>query len=159
APDSGTPAAPFVPDGAAAAAAVGREDTAPRSAVTPPAPVGPARERSPGGAPPAGPPPGGKPRIRLDRRLVAGLGAPALVIVAVGGFLIYRSTTGGSAKPRASGSPTPGQQAGWKLGAASPFPVQQLHAAVLDGKIWLAGGLTGSSEAAASATDKTEYYD
>ena len=55
-----------------------------------------------------------------------------------------------------------GRSAGrWKLGAASPFPVQQLHAAVLNGsQIWLAGGLTGSSQgAAARATDKTEYYD
>jgi N-acetylneuraminic acid mutarotase len=145
----------------AAAPAVGRDATAPQQApgYFPPAPPGPARERTPGGAPPAGPPPGGKPRIRLDRRLVAGLSALALVIVAVGGFLIYRSTTGGSTTPKASGSPTTAQQAGWRLGAASPFPAQQLHAAVLDGKIWLAGGLTGSNETTDKATDKTEYYD
>jgi N-acetylneuraminic acid mutarotase len=146
----------------AAAPSVGRDATAPQQTPSyfPPAPPGPARERSPGGAPPAGPPRGGKPRIRLDRRLVAGLSALALVIVAVGGFLIYRSTTGGSSTPVASSSPTTAQQVGWRLGAASPFPVQQLHAAALDGKIWLAGGLTGSSQgAAARATDKTEYYD
>ena len=145
----------------AAAPATGRDATAPQQApgYFPPAPPGPARERTPGGAPPAGPPPRGKPRIRLDRRLVAGLSALALVIVAVGGFLIYRSTTGGSTTPKASGSPAPPAQTGWQLGATSPFPVQQLHAAVLDGKIWLAGGLTGSSEATARATDKTEYYD
>ena len=36
----------------------------------------------------------------------------------------------------------------WTLGHFSPFPVQQLHAAVLNGsQIWLAGGLTGSTEA------------
>ena len=129
----------------AAAPAVGRDVTAPQQTpgYFPPAPPGPARERSPGGAPPAGPPPGGKPRVRLDRRLVAGLSALALVIAAVGGFLIYRSTTGGSSTPTASGSPAPAAQAGWELGPASPFPVQQLHAAVLDGRIWLAGGLTG----------------
>jgi N-acetylneuraminic acid mutarotase len=145
----------------AAAPAAGRDATAPQQApgYFPPAPPGPARERTPGGAPPAGPPPGGKPRIRLDRRLVAGLSALALIIVAVGGFLIYRSTTGGSTTPKASGSPAPPAQTGWQLGAASLFPVQQLHAAVLDGKIWLAGGLTGSSEASDKATDKTEYYD
>jgi non-specific serine/threonine protein kinase len=146
----------------AAAPSVGRDATAPQQTPSyfPPAPPGPARERTPGGAPPAGPPPGGKPRVRLDRRLVAGLSALALVIVAVGGFLIYRSTTGGSSTPAASSSPTTAQQTGWRLGAASPFPVQQLHAAVLDGKVWLAGGLTGSSQgAAARATDKTEYYD
>jgi non-specific serine/threonine protein kinase len=145
----------------AAAPAVGRDATAPQQAPSyfPPAPPGPARERAPGGAPPAGPPPGGKPRIRLDRRLVAGLSALALVIVAVGGFLIYRSTTGGSSTPAAGGSPTTAQPAGWKLGAASPFPGQQLRAAELDGKIWLAGGLTGNSEATDTPTKKTEYYD
>jgi N-acetylneuraminic acid mutarotase len=157
-------AAPGAAAGAAATAAApatGRDATAPQQApgYFPPAPPGPARERTPGGAPPAGPPPGGKPRTRLDRRLVAGLSALALVIVAVGGFLIYRSTTGGSTTPKASGSPAPAAPTGWQLGPASPFPVQQLHAAVLDGKIWLAGGLTGSTEATAKATDKTEYYD
>ena len=69
------------------------------------------------------------------------------------------STSGGSSTPTASGSPAPAQQTGWRLGAASLFPVQQLHAAVLDGRIWLAGGLTGSSETSAKATAKTEYYD
>jgi N-acetylneuraminic acid mutarotase len=173
APDTGTshtatilagPAAAAAAAAAATAAApaTGRDVTAPQQApgYFPPAPPGPAREGSAGGgAPPAGPPPGGKPRIRLDRRLVAGLSALALVIVAVGGFLIYRSTTGGSPTPTPSGSPTAAAQTGWRLGAASPFPVQQLHAAVLDGKIWLAGGLTGNSEATDKATDKTEYYD
>ena len=48
----------------------------------------------------------------------------------------------------------------WTLGRISTFPVQQLHAAVLNGsQIWLAGGLTGSSEATAKATNQTEYYD
>ena len=47
---------------------------------------------------------------------------------------------------RRGSPPRPLRRASWKLGAASPFPVQQLHAAVLDGsRIWLAGGLTGSS--------------
>ena len=43
----------------------------------------------------------------------------------------------------------------WRLGRFSPFPVQQLHGAVLDGRIWLAGGLIGPDQ----ATKKTEYYD
>jgi len=48
----------------------------------------------------------------------------------------------------------------WRLGRFSPFPVQQLPAAVLNqGQIWLAGGLTGSSAATDKATNKTEYYD
>ena len=92
---------------------------------------------------------------------MAGLSALALVIVAVGGFLIYHSTAGGSPAPRSSRSTTPAQTAAgsWQLGPASPFPVQQLQAAVLDGRIWLAGGLTGSSLATDRATDKTEFYD
>jgi non-specific serine/threonine protein kinase len=55
----------------------------------------------------------------------------------------------------------PLQPAGsWRLGHFSRFPVQQLPAAVLNqSQIWLAGGLTGSSEATAKATDQTEYYD
>jgi non-specific serine/threonine protein kinase len=79
----------------------------------------------------------------------------ALVIVGVGGWLIWRSTTSKSPAHTANGPAA----TGWRLGAASPFPVQQLHAAVLDGKIWLAGGLTGSSEATDKATNRTEYYD
>jgi hypothetical protein len=162
APSATAPAVHDTTPGAAAAPA--RHDTAPNPAVapqpatggyspsapSPPAPPGPAREQPPGG-PPAGPPA----RARPNRRLLAGLSALVLVIAAVGGLLIWRSTTNGSPAPQAHGSPTPVQQAGWRLGAASPFPVQQLHAAVLDGRIWLAGGLTGPDQ----ATSKTEYYD
>jgi non-specific serine/threonine protein kinase len=48
----------------------------------------------------------------------------------------------------------------WTLGHFSLSAVQQLPAAVRNrSQIWLAGGLTGSTEATAKATDKTEYYD
>ena len=147
--------APEAPAAAAAAAAVAGRDTAPHSAASgyfPPAPPSPARERPPGGPPAAGPRPPGRPN---RQRLLAGLGALVLVIAAVGGWLIWRGTTGGSSAPAASSSPVTVQHAGWRLGPASPFPVQQLHAAVLDGRIWLAGGLTGLDQ----ATNKTEYYD
>ena len=41
-------------------------------------------------------------------------------------------------------SPAPAQPAGgWRLGSDSPLAVQQTGAAVLDGRIWVAGGLTG----------------
>jgi len=44
----------------------------------------------------------------------------------------------------------------WLVGKNSPFPVQQLHAAILNQtQIWLAGGLTGATQ----ATNKTEYFD
>ena len=53
-------------------------------------------------------------------------------------------------------STTPAQLAGtWQLGTASPFAVQHLPAAVLGGRIWVAGGLTGAQR----ATRKTEVYD
>ena len=35
---------------------------------------------------------------------------------------------------------------GWRLGSDSPFAVQQVGAAVLDGRIWVAGGLTGPEQ-------------
>jgi N-acetylneuraminic acid mutarotase len=86
--------------------------------------------------------------------------ALVLVVAAVGGWLIWRSTTSSSPTHTASGSTKHGQHAaGWLLGRSSPFPVQQLHAAVLNGQIWMAGGLTGSTEATGKATSKTEHYD
>ena len=44
---------------------------------------------------------------------------------------------------------------GWRLGHDSPFAVQYAPAAVLDGRIWVAGGLLGPKH----ATTKTEFYD
>jgi non-specific serine/threonine protein kinase len=41
------------------------------------------------------------------------------------------------------------------LGHNSPFAVQQVPAAVLNGRIWVAGGLTDAQD----ATAKTEFYD
>jgi len=56
---------------------------------------------------------------------------------------------------------TPVQVSGvWTGGHFSPFAVQQAPSAVLNGsQVWVAGGLTGSSEATDTATNKTEYYD
>jgi non-specific serine/threonine protein kinase len=137
-------------------AALGHEATAPQSALSssaPAAPSGPVRERPPGSPPPEGPPPPARPN---RRRLLAGLGALVLVIAAVGGYLIYRGTTSSSSAPSASHSHKTVQHAGWQLGAESPFPVQQLHAAVLNqSQIWLAGGLLSADQ----ATNKTEYFD
>ena len=44
---------------------------------------------------------------------------------------------------------------GWRLGSDSPYATQQVGAAVLGGRIWVAGGLTGPD----SATANTESYD
>jgi len=157
APAASAPAASLAAAAAATgAAALGHEATAPRSALSSPAPAapsGPVREQPPGGPPPAGSPPPARPD---RRRLLAGLGALVLIIAAVGGYLIYRSTTSSSSSPSASGSHKTVQHNGWQPGAESPFPVQQLHAAVLNqSQIWLAGGLLSADQ----ATNKTEYFD
>jgi hypothetical protein len=62
--------------------------------------------------------------------------------------------------PKAVGGPSqgppPAQVAGgWRLGHDSPFAVQQVPAAVLGGRIWVAGGLIDEQH----ATAKTEFYD
>jgi hypothetical protein len=157
-----TPAATVLATPAAAAAPAARtdRDTAPSrppAATSPAAAPSPPRERPHGGPPPDEPAPGGPPApARPNRRwLLAGLGALALVVLVLGGLLIWRAATSSSPAPTAKSSTTSGQHAGWQLGTASPFPVQQLHAAVLDNRIWLAGGLTGAEQ----ATSKTEYYD
>jgi N-acetylneuraminic acid mutarotase len=46
-------------------------------------------------------------------------------------------------------------QPGWQLGNDSLYAVQQVGAAVLDGRIWVAGGLTDAQD----ATTMTEFYD
>jgi len=45
--------------------------------------------------------------------------------------------------------------AGWQLSTASLYATQQVGAALLDGRIWVAGGLTDAQD----ATARTEYYD
>ena len=59
--------------------------------------------------------------------------------------------------PNAQGRPLPNTvaQPGWELSSDSLYATQQVGAAVLDGRIWVAGGLTGPE----SATTKTEFYD
>jgi N-acetylneuraminic acid mutarotase len=59
--------------------------------------------------------------------------------------------------PNAQGRPLPKTvaQPGWKLSSDSLYATQQVGAAVLQNRIWVAGGLTGLD----SATAKTEYYD
>ena len=50
----------------------------------------------------------------------------------------------------------PAQPAGsWQLGPNSPYATQQVGAAVLQNRIWVAGGLTGTD----SATANTQFYD
>jgi N-acetylneuraminic acid mutarotase len=60
-----------------------------------------------------------------------------------------------------SGGPAPGSSAapalaaGWSPRHEAALAVQQVDATVLDGRIWVAGGLTASNKATAS----TQYYD
>ena len=140
----------------------------PSSAGPPPAVLSPAGP-SPAGPPPAGPPPAGppataRPRLRLILAVLTGL---VVVIAAAGGWLIGHNgnhRTNSASSTSTSNSPAPTQQASapappapgsWAVGRDSPFRVQQLQAAVLDNRIWLAGGLLGPDQ----ATNKTEYYD
>ena len=146
---------------------VGEAPSGPSVAGSPPAgwsPAGP----PPGGPPPAGPPATGRPRLR---KILAGVAALVVVLAAGGGWLIGHSgnhgtdsNSGASASNSPANSPSPTQQASaplppapgtWAAGRNSPFRVQQLQAAVLDNRIWLAGGLLGPD----AATNKTEYYD
>jgi Protein kinase domain/Kelch motif len=162
-----TPAATVMATPTAAAAPAARADrdtppSRPPPATSPAAAPRPAREQPPGGPPPAEPAPGGPPApARPNRRwLLAGLGALALVVLVLGGLLIWRAATSSSPAHTAKGSTASGQHAGWRLGHFSLFPVQQLPAAALNqSQIWLAGGLTGSGEASDKATNKTEFYD
>jgi non-specific serine/threonine protein kinase len=143
------------------------------AALSVPSPVGPPPAGpppavlSPAGPPPAGPPATARPR---QRRILAVLTGLVVVIAAVaGGWLIghnsnHRANSASGTSTSASTSPAPTQQASapappapgtWAAGRDSPFRVQQLQAAVLDNRIWLAGGLLGPDQ----ATNKTEYYD
>ena len=125
-----------------------------------PSPAGP----PPAGPPPAGPPATARPRLRLILAVLTGL---VVVIAAASGWLIGHNgnhRTNSASGTSTSNSPAPTQQASapappapgsWAVGRDSPFRVQQLQAAVLDNRIWLAGGLLGPDQ----ATNKTEYYD
>jgi serine/threonine protein kinase len=130
----------------------------PSSAGPPPAGL------SPAGPPLAGPPATARPRQWRILAVVTGL---VVVIAAVSGWLIGHNSnhsTNSTSGTSTSNSPAPTQQASapappapgsWAMGRDSPFRVQQLEAAVLDNRIWLAGGLLGPDQ----ATNKTEYYD
>ena len=63
----------------------------------------------------------------------------------------HESTT----SPPAPSPSTPAPAAAWQLRHASLMAVQQVNAAVLDGQIWVAGGLTTSTKATAA----TQIYD
>jgi hypothetical protein len=63
----------------------------------------------------------------------------------------HESTTSPPAPPSAAPAPA----VGWQLRHESLEAVQQVGAAVLDGRVWVAGGLTAPAEATAS----TQFYD
>ena len=63
---------------------------------------------------------------------------------------------GTSAAPPAPGtSAAPAPAAGWQPRHEAPVAVQQVNATALDGRIWVAGGVTSSGEATAA----TQFYD
>ena len=59
------------------------------------------------------------------------------------------------AKPPPDPSVAPAPAAGWRPQHEAAVAVQQTNATVLDGRIWVAGGLTPSNEPTAS----TQVYD
>jgi hypothetical protein len=59
------------------------------------------------------------------------------------------------AKPAPDPSTVPAPAAEWRPRREAAVAVQQVNATVLDGRIWVAGGLTPSNEATAS----TQFYD
>jgi N-acetylneuraminic acid mutarotase len=65
----------------------------------------------------------------------------------------HDSTT--TTRPGPSPSTAPATPAGWRLRHESPVAVQQVNAAVLDGQVWVAGGLTTPTQ----ATSTTQFYD
>jgi len=157
-----TPGSPPVYPRPASASLTNEAPSVPSSAVPPSAGLSPAG-LPPAGAPPAGPPATARPRQWRTLAIVTGL---VVVIAAVGGWLIGHNShgTNSTSGTSASNSPAPTQQASapappapgsWAMGRDSPYRVQQLEAAVLDNRIWLAGGLLGPDE----ATNKTQYYD
>ena len=97
-------------------------------------------------------------RKRPSRRLAV-LGGLVLIIAAALG--VWAATKQGGAPQHkvqggAAQSPLPAPVAGaWRLGHNSPFAVQQVAAAVLNSRIWVAGGLTDEQD----ATARTEFYD
>src|SRR5690242_13330215 len=123
----------------------------------------------PTGLSPAGPPPTGPPATARSRqwRILAVVTGLVVVIAAVGGWPIGHNSNhsnNSASGTRTSSAPAPTQQASapappapgsWAMGRDSPYRVQQLEAAVLDNRIWLAGGLLGPDQ----ATNKTQYYD
>jgi len=61
----------------------------------------------------------------------------------------------GTSPPAPDPSAAPAPAAGWQPRHEAALAVQQVNATVLDGRIWVAGGLTPSHEATAS----TQFYD
>ncbi len=74
------------------------------------------------------------------RRVLLGLIAIGLAVAVVGWLVRFQPWGPGGP----IGSPLPGShaaQAGWRLGADAPFARLEMATAVLDDRIWLAGGL------------------
>lgn len=100
------------------------------------------------------------PRPRRSRRVSRGVWVLlGLVVAGLGAALVFLSD-GGDDTDRAGTPPssTPSRVRGagpWRPVAAAPTARQQLASAVVDGRFWVAGGLTGS----AKATDRVEAYD
>ena len=132
------------------------EDGAPSRAAAAPPPA----EPPPPPAPSPGSPAAGSPfkRIPVGARVLVGLVALgsviALALVLLGGGGDDKQVADRATPPR---SGTDANTGPWREIGAAPTARQQVATAVVDGRIWVVGGLIGTKKAA--ATNRVESYD
>ncbi len=137
---------------------VWEDDVAPPSGpLEPGGPADPAGPAAPAASPAAGGIPVGA-RVAIGVVALGCLVALAVVLFGGGGDDTRASTTPPAAAPPADSGSGSGQDgSAWRVQAASPSARQQVATAVLNGKISLIGGLTGTDTA--TATAEVESYD
>ncbi len=151
----GTPSVETITRSAVAAAAADPVSLPPASAAPSPSPSQPP-------VPPASVPVPSAAGGRRGRTLIAA-GVAALALGAVAVVLLTRGpgeqatdiAAGPAPETRTGEAPATGSA--WRVRKGAPTARQQASAAVLNGRIWLLGGLTG--DAAAEATRGVEAYD
>ncbi|MDP1850689.1 MAG: protein kinase [Solirubrobacteraceae bacterium] len=131
--------------------ALSRDAAPPPPAEPPPPPPG----SSPAGSPASGSP---RKRIPVGARVLLGLAALgsviALALVLLGGDGDDTERADRPTSPRAGTDANAGP---WREIGAAPTARQQVATAVVDGRIWVVGGLVGTKKAA--ATNRVESYD
>ncbi|MBA2763398.1 MAG: protein kinase [Thermoleophilaceae bacterium] len=149
---AGTPSVETITRSAAAAAAADPVSVPPASESRPPSPPAASADPEPSSA--TGP--------NHGRKLIAG-GVAALALAAIVVVLLTRGSGEDPAELVAGPAPetrtgeAPATGSAWRVRKGAPTSRQQAAAAVLNGRIWLLGGLTG--ETGTEATREVEAYD